>query len=176
MVYLGLCAEGREHGGGGVARHEWRGWKWGRAENTGDAARVEVEGEGSPSGWCTEERGGVAASVEGEPKWVEEEGRAGADALGLIAGERGGSAWVEGAGRGEPERVGRGVRADPPRPVASTRRGGGREVGAARRGVSGGDKGCACPRAREALQSRGRGAQVGGRGRCSCSLHGGEGE
>ena len=49
---------------------------------------MEVEGEGSPSGWCTEEHGGVAASVEGEPKWVEEEGRAGADALVLSSGER----------------------------------------------------------------------------------------
>ena len=70
---LGLRVEGKEHEGGGVARREWRRWRGGCAESTGDAARAEVVGAGSPSGWCTEEHGGVAACVEGEPKWVEGE-------------------------------------------------------------------------------------------------------
>ena len=46
---------------------------------------------------------------------------------------------MEGTGRGEPERVGQGGCADLLAPIVSTRRGGGREFGVARRG----GKGCA---------------------------------
>jgi hypothetical protein len=90
----------------------------GHAESTGDAAR-------DPSGREPERvehrrAQGVAARVEGEPKRVEGskgEGRAGADALGLRVRESGGLRPGGGSREGEPERVGRGGRADPPAPM-----------------------------------------------------------
>ena len=48
-----------------MARRGWRGWRGGRAESAGDAARAEVEGARSLSGWYMRECGGVAARVEG---------------------------------------------------------------------------------------------------------------
>ena len=109
IVYLGLRVEGRGHRGGGVPRREWRERRGGRAESTGDAAQVEVEGGGSLSRWCTKVCGGVAACVDGEPKWVEGEGRAGADALGMSMGEcrgfsMGGGSREGGAGAGKARR------------------------------------------------------------------------
>ena len=73
-------------GNGGMLR------KWGM--------QPKVEGEGCPSGWCMEECRGIAACVEGEPKWVEEEGCAGADALGLSSGERRGLSMGGGSREG----------------------------------------------------------------------------
>ena len=49
--------------GGGVEKRH--------AESAGDAARVEVEGAESPSGWCMGEHEGVAARVEEKPAQVE---------------------------------------------------------------------------------------------------------
>ena len=69
---------------------------------------------------------------------------------------------MEGAGRGEQEQVRRGGRADPPAQVASTRRGGGREVGVARRGVGGGGKGCAREPGGVAVQGEGEPEWVAG--------------
>ena len=99
----------------------------------------------------------------GEPEWVEGEERAGADSLGLSAGERRGLSMGGGNREGEPKR-GRSGRADLPAPVVSMRRGGGREVGVARRGVGGGGKGCAQERGSRCSPRGGEPEWVAGKG------------
>ena len=88
-----------------MARHEWRGWRGGRAESTGTQPEWRWRGQGARVGGARKSMGVLQPVWRGEPEWVEGEERAGADALGLSAGKRwglclGGGNWEGGARAG----------------------------------------------------------------------------